>query len=139
MALVRSTIKTPDKNAGAPQGQPGDEGCGDKRYSPIFHLSIQTALKIVPAIEIIINPAVLSMMASMRLRRALIWSYRMAQTSSCVKSLASVASIVLILGFLQLLVDGLNDGCNLTVGGKHKRLVDNNQFLWSQSKGDHTA
>jgi hypothetical protein len=53
--------------------------------------------QITPVMLTIIKPAVFNMIPSMRFKRALIDSYRNAQTSSCVDSRASVESMVAML------------------------------------------
>jgi hypothetical protein len=69
-----SAIRYSYKNFDAPNNQPNKKGRSNKANGPIFHLSIQMALKIVPAIDRIITPAVLIKMPSMRFSRALICS-----------------------------------------------------------------
>jgi hypothetical protein len=85
-----------NKYFGAPNDHPAKKGRSNKANSPFFHFNIHTAEKIVPAIDRIITPAVFIKIASMRFSLALICSYRIAQTSSCVDSRASVASMFAI-------------------------------------------
>jgi hypothetical protein len=66
----------------APNNKADEKDRSNEANGPISHLSIQTAEKIVPAIDTIIRPAVFIRIPSMRLSRALICSYRMLQTSS---------------------------------------------------------
>jgi hypothetical protein len=63
-----------NKHFDAPNDHPDKKGRSDKANGPIFHLSIQTAEKIVPPIDSSITPAVLIKMPSMRFNRALICS-----------------------------------------------------------------
>jgi hypothetical protein len=63
-----------NKYFGAPNDKPYQQDRSDEADGPIFHLSIHTAENIVPAIDKIMTPAVLSMMPSMRLSLALICS-----------------------------------------------------------------
>jgi hypothetical protein len=71
-----------NKNTGAPNDKPNNKGRSNEADGPIFHLRIQTAEKIVPAIDKSMIPAVLSITPSIRLSLALICSYRKAQISS---------------------------------------------------------
>ena len=69
-----SAIHYSYKHFDAPDYHANKTGRCNKANGPIFHLSIQTAEKNVPAIDKIIIPAVFIKIASMRFNRALICS-----------------------------------------------------------------